>query len=67
MAQFNDRKNDKEIIQIIIKDWIKKFNNYKKIFGMKMLFQKIIAWISNSDIILNNTKKDFEKKFFNCL
>ena len=25
-----DRKNEKEIIQKIIRDWISKFNNYKK-------------------------------------
>ncbi|MAV77209.1 MAG: hypothetical protein CMG02_02545 [Candidatus Marinimicrobia bacterium] len=63
-----DRKNEKEIIQRIINDWINQFNNYKKdIWKENIISKRIIAWLSNSDIILNNTKKDFEKKFLNCL
>ncbi len=63
-----DRKNEKEIIKKIIKDWINKFNNYKKdIWRENVIPKRIIAWLSNSDIILSNTKKDFEKKFLNCL
>ena len=63
-----DRKNEKEIIQKIIKDWINKFNNYKKdIWKENIIGKRIIAWLSNSDIILSNTKKDFEKIFLNCL
>ncbi len=63
-----DRKNEKEIIQRIIKDWIYKFDSYKKdIWKENILPKRIISWVSNSDIILNNTKKDFEKKFLNSL
>ncbi len=63
-----DRKNEKEIIQKIIKDWIDKFNNYKKdVWSENIIPKRVIAWLSNSDIILNNTKKDFERKFLNCL
>ncbi len=63
-----DRKNEKEIIQRIIKDWINKFSNYRKdIWQENMVPKRIIAWLSNSDIILSNTKKDFEKIFLNCL
>ena len=63
-----DRKNEKEIIQRIIKDWIDKFNYYKKdIWQENITPKRIIAWLSNSDLILSNTKKDFEKKFLNCL
>jgi len=63
-----DRKNEKEIIQKIIKDWISKFNNYKKdIWTENVISKRIIAWLSNSDIILNNTEKNFEKSFLNCL
>ena len=63
-----DRKNEKEIIQKIIKDWINKFNNYKKdIWKENIIPKRIIAWLSNSDIILNNTNKDFEKKFLRSL
>ena len=63
-----DRKNEKDIIQIIIKDWIKRFNNYQSdIWNENVISKRVISWISNSNIILNNTNKDFEKKFFNCL
>ena len=63
-----DRKNEKEIIQIIMKDWIKRFNNYRSdIWNENVISKRVISWISNSNIILNNTNKDFEKKFFNCL
>ncbi len=63
-----DRKNEKEIIQKIIKDWINKFNNYKKdVWTENITPKRIIAWLSNSDIILSNTKKDFEKNFLNSL
>ncbi len=63
-----DRKNEKEIIQKIIRDWIVRFNNYKKdVWSENILPKRIIAWLSNSDIILDNTNKDFEKKFLKCL
>ena len=63
-----DRKNEKEIIQKIIEDWIDKFNNYKKdVWSENIIPKRVIAWLSNSDIILNNTKKDFERNFLNCL
>jgi len=63
-----DRKNEKEIIQKIIKDWISQFNNYKKdIWKENITPKRIIAWLSNSDIILSNTKEDFKKKFLNSL
>ena len=63
-----DRKNEKVIIQKIIKDWISKFNNYKKeVWDEKIISKRIISWLSNSDIILSKTEKDFEKKFLNCL
>ncbi len=63
-----DRKNEKEIIQKIIKDWVSKFNNYKKdVWRENIIPKRIIAWLSNSDIILNNTKKNFEKEFLGSL
>ena len=63
-----DRKNEKEIIQKIIKDWINTFNNYtKEVWQENIIPKRIIAWLSNSDIILKNTNKDFEKKFLNSL
>tara|TARA_Y100001970_G_scaffold269905_1_gene363136 strand:- start:19624 stop:21273 length:1650 start_codon:yes stop_codon:yes gene_type:complete len=63
-----DRKNEKEIIQKIIRDWISKFDSYKKdIWAENITPKRIIAWLSNSDIILSNTNKEFEKKFLGCL
>ena len=63
-----DRKNEKVIIQKIIKDWINKFNSYRKdIWKESIVPKRIIAWLSNSDIILSNTNKDFEKIFLNSL
>ena len=63
-----DRKNEKEIIQIIIKDLIKKFNNYHKdTWNESIISKRVISWISNSNIILSNTNKNFEKKFLSCL
>ena len=60
-----DRKNEKVIIQKIINDWINKFNNYKKdIWDEKIISKRTIAWLSNSDIILSKTEKDFKKIFF---
>ena len=63
-----DRKNEKVIIKKIIKDWINKFNSYRKdIWKESIVPKRIIAWLSNSDIILSNTNKDFEKIFLNSL
>ncbi len=63
-----DRKNETEIIQKIIRDWISKYGNYKKdIWNDNIINKRIIAWISNSEIILNNVQKDFEKIFFQSL
>ena len=42
-----DRKNEKEIIQKIIKDWINKFNNYKK----DIWKENIISKKNNSMVI----------------
>ncbi len=63
-----DRKNEKEIIQKIVKDWINKFNNYRKeIWAENLIPKRIIAWLSNSDIILSNADEDFKKKFLGSL
>ena len=40
-----DRKNEKVIIQKIIKDWINKFNSYRKdIWKESIVPKRIIAW-----------------------
>jgi len=63
-----DRKNESKIIQKIIEEWIVKYNNYKKdIWSDNLISTRIISWISNADIILNNNEKDFNKPFYKCL
>jgi len=63
-----DRKNEAITIQRIIRDWINKYNNYKRdVWDETIIAKRVIAWISNSEIILNNSEKSFEKKFFNSL
>ena len=63
-----DRKNDSEIIQKIIKEWISKYHNYKKgIWANGLISLRIISWISNADVILNNNQKEFNESFRRCL
>ena len=63
-----DRKNESKIIQKIIEEWIVKYNNYKKdIWSDNLISIRIISWISNADVILNNNEKDFNKPFYKCL
>ncbi len=63
-----DRKNDSEIIQKIIKEWISKYHSYKKgIWANGLISLRIISWISNADVILNNNQKEFNESFRRCL
>ena len=63
-----NRKNDSRTIQKIISIWIKKNYRYNK-YNWKNLniSKRIIAWILNADIILNNTDKYFKRIFFNSI
>jgi uncharacterized heparinase superfamily protein len=63
-----DRKNDGSIIQQIIYIWIKNNNKYKKkTWDNSNISKRILAWILNADIILNNADKNFKQKFFNSI
>ena len=63
-----DRKNEKETIEKIVGDWIKKYGNYKKdIWNENLLSKRTMAWISNADIILGNKEDRFQKLFFSSL
>ncbi len=63
-----DRKNEKETIEKIVGDWVKKYGNYKKdIWNENLLSKRIMAWISNADIILTNKEDRFQKLFFSSL
>ena len=63
-----DRKNDGLIIQKIIMVWITNNNKYKKnIWNNTVVSRRIIAWIMNADIILNNTNQYFKENFFQSI
>ena len=63
-----NRKNDGLIIQQIISIWIKNNNKYKKKTWRSLnISKRILAWILNADIILNNTDKNFKQIFFNSI
>ena len=63
-----DRKNETEIIQNIIDEWIAKYGSYKKdVWNENLISKRIIAWISNAEIILNSTEKEFKERFFASL
>jgi len=63
-----NRKNDGEAIQQIITIWIKNNTRYKKKnWNNLQISKRILAWILNADIILNNTDINFKKIFFNSI
>jgi uncharacterized heparinase superfamily protein len=63
-----DRKTDFKLVQQILKNWIDKYGNYKKdIWNENIVGKRIIAWISNGEMILSNKRKDFENIFFQSL
>ena len=63
-----NRKNDGSIIQQIISDWIKNNIKYKKKnWDNSNISKRILAWILNADVILNNADKNFKQEFFNSI
>ena len=59
-----DRKADYKKLKKIIFVWMLKNSKYrKKIWETSTLSARIISWILNVDIILNNSTFDFEKIF----
>ena len=59
-----DRKNDGKSLQKIINLWMMKYPKYKKnIWENSVISKRIISWVLNADIILNNSFFDFKKKF----
>jgi len=63
-----NRKNDGLIIQQIISILMKNNSKYKKKSWDNLnISKRILAWILNADIILNNTDKNFKKIFFNSI
>ncbi len=63
-----DRKIDGKNIQKIIYLWMLKYSNYKKkIWDTSTLSRRVISWLLNVDIIINNGTFDFKKNFFQSI
>ena len=63
-----NRKNDGEAIQQIITIWINNNIKYQnKNWDNLQITKRILAWILNADIILNNTDKAFRQRFFKSI
>ena len=63
-----DRKNDGKSLQKIIDIWILKHWKYKRhTWESSVLSKRIISWILNVDIILNNGSFYFKKNFLNSI
>jgi Uncharacterized protein conserved in bacteria len=63
-----DRKNDGKSLQKIIDIWMLKHSKYKRnIWESSILSKRIISWILNVDIILNNGSFYFKKNFLNSI
>ena len=60
-----DRKNNKIITKNIINSWIDNYSNYDSdTWKMNIVAKRIISWVSNTDITLENSDKIYRKKFF---
>ena len=60
-----DRKNSKIITKNIIKSWINIFSNYEpNTWDMEITSRRLIAWVSNTDITLENSSKEYKEIFF---
>ena len=59
-----DRKNDGKSLQKLISIWMMKNPKYKRnIWENSVLSKRIISWILNADIILNNGYFEFKRSF----
>jgi len=63
-----DRKNDGKTLQKIINIWMLKHSKYKKkVWESSILSKRIISWMLNVEIILNNGSFDFKRNFLNSM
>ena len=63
-----DRKNDGSVIQKIITVWIHNNSKYRNIvWESSIISKRIISWILNSDIILNNTDNLFRNNYLQSI
>ena len=63
-----DRKNDGKSLQKLINLWIQKNSKYKRvIWENSVLSKRVISWILNADIILNNGLFEFKRNFLTSI
>jgi len=63
-----DRKNDGKSLQKIIDVWMLKHSKYKRnVWESSVLSKRIISWLLNVDIILNNGSFYFKRSFLNSI
>ena len=63
-----DRKTDHKKLKKIIYVWMLRNSKYRqKVWETSTLSTRIISWILNIDIILNNSTFDFRKNLLNCI
>ncbi len=63
-----DRKGDQKNLKKIIYIWMLKNSKYQKeIWETSTLSVRIVSWILNIDIILNNSTFDFKRNFLNSI
>jgi len=63
-----DRKNDGKSLQKIIDVWMFKNSKYKRnVWESSVISKRIISWILNVDIILNNSSFYFKRNFLNSI
>ncbi len=63
-----DRKADHIKLKKIIYIWMIKNSKYRsKVWEASTLSARIISWILNTDIILNNSTFEFKKNFLDCI
>jgi uncharacterized heparinase superfamily protein len=63
-----DRKTDHKKLKKIIYFWMLKNSKYnKETWNASTLSRRVISWILNIDIILNNSTFNFRKNFLSCI
>ena len=63
-----DRKIDVKNIQKLIYLWMIKYSNFKKkVWETSTLSSRVISWMLNIDVIINNGTFDFKKNFFQSI
>ena len=59
-----DRKHSKDFTKNIIASWIDNYFNFEpNTWKMEIAAKRIIAWVSNTDIVLQGSDKIYKEKF----